>query len=198
MSKATGGVVAGFALMVAAGLVVALVQSGVFEPAFNSGPVHQAAAAASQQPDTSASAAPSPAVQKSQGPTAEPVVTPPANVSVPPPLDNKTITQARVVVVGTKISPTVYNRQDIPGYYASVFTAAGEVQYNAGCYVHWELRDNGVLLDAGDSKCGLQGGWSTMWWPNGTRLDAGAVQVTASITTDWGATAKAEADFTVQ
>jgi hypothetical protein len=114
------------------------------------------------------------------------------------PLDNKIIKEANVVVVGDKTAPGVYERRAVPGYYASVFTAAGELGYNDGCYVHWELYDNGVLTTADNSSCGLEGGWSTTWWPNSTQLDAGQVRVIGSITTDWGATATAEADFMVQ
>jgi hypothetical protein len=192
MSKVVGGVIITFVVALAAGLIVAAIQSGVFEPAFRNASPQQPAQDSSQSSGTSPSSVPTETVS-----TPQPVVAPPV-VITPAPLDNKIITQAQVMVVGSKISPTVYRRQAPPGYYASVFTAAGQVEYSDGCYVHWQLYNNGTLLTTDDSKCGLAGGWSTTWWPNDTALTAGSVRVTGSITTDWGATGNAEADFTVQ
>jgi hypothetical protein len=116
----------------------------------------------------------------------------------PAPLENKTITSARIVVVGDEVSPDVYRDRDPPGYYASVFTAAGEIEPNAGCYVHWTVYNNGNPLVTDDTTCGLPGGWSTSFWPNGYYFDTGSAEVTAAITTDWGATASAQVNFNVQ
>tara|TARA_B100000123_G_C25654992_1_gene394978 strand:+ start:136 stop:549 length:414 start_codon:yes stop_codon:yes gene_type:complete len=126
----------------------------------------------------------------------EAISDPPETVETPAPLDNRIITEARIDVVGDKIAPNVYS--DTPGYNARVFTAAGEIPYNGGCYAHWELFNNGTLLTTGDTSCNVQRGWSTAWWPNGTRLDNGEVRVVASISTDWGETASAEVTFTRQ
>jgi len=140
----------------------------------------------------------------SSPPEAETHTPPPASTetdtanSVAPSLDNKTITQSRIEVRGDKISPSVYRTDGPPGYYTKVFTAAGEIEYGAGCYTHWELYNNGTLLTTGDTDCGLQGGWSTAWWPNSTQLDNGTVRVVAKITTDWGSTGAADVAFAVQ
>ena len=178
---------------IVAGIVTLVVQYGVFEQASRTG--------SQQQPDLGKSApaekAESPAPEATNASSAPVVATPIVPVS-PVPLDDKIITQARVVVVGDKIAPNVYRESSPPGYYADVFTAAGEVSYRDGCYVHWELYDNGVLTTTDDSKCGLAGGWSTTWWPNDTNLAAGDLRVTASITNDWGSTANVEADFAVR
>jgi len=155
---------------------------------------------------------PTPAPVANPASAPSPTLTPPPAVNTPAPapvdqqpeqpatapLDNQTITEARIEVVGSKISPTVYRAGAPPGYVTHVFTAAGEVGYGKGCYVHWDLYNNGTHLTTGDTSCNVAGGWSTAWWPNGTELSAGDVRVVASITTDWGASATTEVTFSVQ
>jgi hypothetical protein len=188
------GLAVGLPVTIVGGVAVALFVaplSGSGQRSGNDSSQQQSAPSDHAFVSTSPSSTPAPTT------VAQPPSTPDV-FSTPAPLDNKVITQARVVVVGDKISPTVWSAESVPGYYATVFTAAGEITADEACYVHWELYNNGVLLTTADTNCGLEGGWSTSFWPNGTHLDPGTVKVTGSITTDWGATSSAEADFTVQ
>lgn len=121
-----------------------------------------------------------------------------ATVSAPPALDNQVITEARIEVKGKQVSPSVWRAGGPPSYTAHVFTEAGEIEYNSGCYVHWELYNNGVLRTTGDTSCSVAGGWSSAWWPNSTRLESGDVRVIGSIATDWGESTSVETVFAVQ
>lgn len=116
----------------------------------------------------------------------------------PPSRQAGEFTEYRIEVRGTKLSADEWATEQPPGYYMKVFTAGGEIEHDDGCYAHLELYNNDVLLTTGDLKCGLKGGWSTDWWPNGTKLDPGVVRVTATITSDWGATAYTEVTYAVR
>ena len=185
------GILISIAVAVVAGIIVVNYEHGAFPTSF----AEQEARSTEQQQVESAPTTP----------TEEPIEAEPAapevpEVSVPvaPALDDKIFTEYRIEVVGNKLSATEYSSTSVPGYYMKVFTAAGEVGYREGCYAHMELYNNGSLLTTGDMDCGLAGGWSTNWWPNDTKLDEGTVRVTASITSDWGATAFTETTFTVR
>lgn len=169
---------------VVAGLIVNIIWDGRPSP---TSPASDAPSSESSKPVASDTASPT-----------TPAAAPPEPRPTPTPLDNQTLTEARVEVVGRKISPGLYEAGSPPGYYVKVFTAAGELDWRSDCYVHFELYNNDVLLTTGDAKCGLKPSWASAWWPNGTSLDDGTVRVVADITTDWGATTTTETSFAVR
>lgn len=195
----------GFWIAVAAtavgGLIVLIVQItfqyGIFEPASSHRNMPAAATSGNSSTTKSINTTSAPTPDQSALPTAPAIAVPPVVVT-PAPLNNTVITSARIVIVGDEVSPGVYKDRDPPGYYATVFTAAGEVGHNSGCYVHWTVYNNGNPIDSSDTSCGLAGGWSTEFWPNSEYFDTGTAEVTAGITTDWGSTAKASVSFQVQ
>jgi hypothetical protein len=190
MSKGMRRFLAGLSVTVLGGVIVLVVQYNIFEPAVRAGSEQETSQHATPPSETSRSASPDPvapvSIQAAQTPVA------------PVALDNKVITQAAVTVVGDKIAPGVYDLRNIPGYYATVFTAAGEYEWNDGCYVHWELFNNGALVTVGDTRCGLQGGWSTAWWPNNKKLVAGDLIVKATVTNDFGSSTVTETGFSMR
>jgi hypothetical protein len=185
------GILISLAVAVVAGIIVVNYEHGVFPT--SSG----ARVAGSTEQQQVESTPETPADEPIEEQPAAPQV-PEVSVPVTPAVDDKTFIEYRIEVVGKKLSATEYSSSSVPGYYMKVFTAAGEVGYREGCYAHMELYNNGSLLTTGDMDCGLAGGWSTNWWPNDTKLDEGTVRVTASITSDWGATAFTETTFTVR
>lgn len=191
MSKGVRRILVGLVVTVLGGLVLLFVQYNVFEPVMRAGQQQEIRQQTTSPPvEASQSASPVPAAPVSTQAAQTPVA--------PPALDNKVITQAAVTVVGSKISPGVYDLNNTPGYYATVFTAAGEYEWNDGCYVHWELYNNGALVTVGDTHCGLPGGWSTAWWPNSKKLVAGDLIVKATITNDFGSSTVAETKFSMR
>lgn len=198
MGKWVIGIGTGVVIAVVAGFILLQMEYGWFARAVDSSTGTPVTAPVETPQEPSASESSEPAGDASTDtPAADGSDSAEADSAPPPALDNRAITEARIEVKGTKISPTVY-RAGTPGYIAHVFTEAGEIEHDAGCYVHWELYNNGVLLTTGDTSCNVAGGWSTAWWPNGTRLENGEVRVVGSITTEWGEATTVETVFTVQ
>ncbi|WP_422758955.1 hypothetical protein [Paenarthrobacter sp. C1] len=81
-----------------------------------------------------------------------------------------------------------------PGYEPYVYTAGGRLG-REGCYAQWRVVNNGVLLDTKRTPCQAQGGFSEVYWPNLLKYEVGTVEVTAAITTDWGATTTLKVTF---
>lgn len=186
MKVLIGSALTALAIAVIGGIIVVVVEHGIFDPRTNQ------------------VLEPAP-TQVSSAPAATPTTLPPAPAEPPAeepapasPVDNQTFTEYRIEINGTKLSASEYRADLPPAYYTKVFTAAGEIRFSEGCYVHWELFNNDVLLTTGDSKCSPQQGYAASWWPNSTKLDDGTVRVTASITSDWGETATTETSFTVR
>jgi hypothetical protein len=140
---------------------------------------------------------PSPSVDTGESPLPEePLADSPTEPAAP--VSDLTITEARVEIEeSSKIAPGVWRVNRDPGYWTTVFTAAGEVEYRDGCYVHWELYNNDVLVDTSDSKCARQQGYGVSYWPRLSK-EIGTMRVVASITTDWGASTVTEFSYEVR
>ena len=85
-----------------------------------------------------------------------------------------------------KLAPGLYDVRQPPGYEPYVYTAAGRLG-RTGCYAQWKVVNNGKLLDTTRTPCEKPGSSSEVYWPNLIKYEVGTVEVTADITTDWGA-----------
>lgn len=140
------------------------------------------------------SPSPTPSDTTMPTPTSTPETTPSPTLSVSAPSQATSaalsgdITDGRIEITGGgKLGPNLYDVQARPGYEAYVYTAAGRLGPN-GCYVQWRVVNNGKLLDTKRTSCAAQPSFSEVYWPNSIKYEVGTVEVTANITTDWGAT----------
>jgi hypothetical protein len=94
---------------------------------------------------------------------------------------------------GGQIGPMQWRAGSTPGFDIEVYTDAGRVSYSAGCFVAWELKVNGRTTVTSRSRCASGGITPFSSGP----LEAGANVVTASVTTEWGASATSDFQFSV-
>ena len=71
-----------------------------------------------------------------------------------------------------------------PGFDAAVYADTWQVKKSRGCYVTWELRRNGDVVATGHSRCVRSAGTPCF---DPAPLEVGTYEITARVSTDWGA-----------
>lgn len=185
-------------LMALAGTAVALMNPQGTGP--QAGPSTPAAvpAPATTTPTPTPSPTPTPTPTPTVTPPPTPTPTPTVTATTPSPINSLSgeITEGRIDVHSSsgKLGPGLYNVSRPPGYEPYVYTAGGRLGQE-GCYAQWRVVNNGVLLDTKRTPCAARGGFSEVYWPNLLKYEVGTVEVTAAITTDWGATTTLKTTF---
>lgn len=120
--------------------------------------------------------------------------------SASPEASSNEITEVRIEVDAPDsrwINPTTIKAGESPGFEPYVFTDEGRLG-RAGCYVKWELYNNGKRLSVDNTLCQTSAGWSSVYWPRNSRLRAGTMEVRASVTTDTGQSGSTRLALNVQ
>lgn len=162
------------------------IQLGILDPIFKP----------QSQPQAEPAPASSPASEPEAEPASQPVATPsgvyvsPAPVaaspepsSTPPPLDDKTIIEARIERTSKigNIAPGVVAESANPSFNTVVVTEAGILGLGDECYVHWTVQNNDQTLSTRDGRCAPESGVGAAFWPR-VDYEPGTVRVTADVT----------------
>ncbi|MET1087877.1 MAG: protein kinase [Arthrobacter sp.] len=153
------------------------------------------ASTASETPTPSKVPTPTPTVSETPRQNPAPPTSTPAATSSPPAAISREISDGRIEISSSrgKLGPGLYDASTSPGYEPYVYTAAGRLG-SEGCYAQWRVVNNGILLDTRRTPCERSPISSEVYWPR-VDYEPGSVEVTADITTDWGASSKLSVTF---